>query len=174
MPVRCDLHVNGGHRRAVLSLKPAETWDHLTLRLATLVLFWGLDMKPELSAKHPALEAFDFLPDAVGFNEAGEIALWVECGNVTKNKLDKITRRLPGARLVVLKETLDEARRLRRDAADALARGERIEIWAWPPGAFALWRDAVADVVEVYGEVEDRSLNLVINNVPLAVDLACA
>jgi hypothetical protein len=49
--------------------------------------------------------------------------------------------------------------------------GDRIEIWTWPEGAFATWLRAMEDKTELYGEAHERSFNLVVNQVPYAVDL---
>lgn len=171
MNIRCDFHVNNGHRRYVVAVLPEETRDHVALRLSALLFFWKDDPKPELSLKHPALAGQEFKPDLIALNEAGEISLWVECGNVSMNKLDKLTRRYPGARLVALKADEASARRLRRDARERIARHELLDIWAWPKEAFKHWAGAVHETLSVFGEADHRSLNLVANDVPIAADL---
>ena len=169
--IRCDLHINGDQRKIVMACRPEETRDHLALRLSAFLFFWSYDPKTELSLKHPALAGQEFFPDLVALNEAGEIGLWVECGNVTLNKLDKLIRRYPHARLAVLKATEAEGRRLRRDLSDSVNRHGNVEIFAWPADPFRLWSQALADVVEVFGEAGPTSLNLVINDTPLVADL---
>jgi len=155
----------------VMSVQKEETREHVALRLAAFALFWGYDPKAELSLKHPALVGQEFRPDLIALNEGGEIVLWLECGNVSLNKLDKLTRRYPSARLAVLKATAPEARRMRRDLTEGVPRQDAIEIFAWPGDSFKEWMHAVGETVTMVGETTDRSLNLVINDVPVAVDL---
>ena len=121
--------------------------------------------------KHPALLGQEYIPDLMALNEAGEVSLWVECGKTTINKLAKVSRRFRWARLVVLKETEREALQMREVVDAELGAKAGVEIVAWPAGTFKEWLGALADKVEVYGEAGDLSLNLTVNEHPLAVDL---
>lgn len=172
MKIRCDLHVNGGHRKLLLVPQAEETAEHLGLKLAGILLFWDAALKLDISQKHPALADQKFKPDLVGFNEAGEVSLWVECGNVSLNKLDKLTRRWPHARLVVLKPSLAEGKRLRAELEDQVSRQDALEIWCWPEQPLRDWTRALQETVVVVGEVQDRSISVVINDVPVLADLA--
>lgn len=169
MRLRCELQINGGSRTLQLMAGPNEPEEHLALKLAACLLFW--DRQPILDAgpKTPGLEHFDFSPDLIAKDAAGDVILWVECGSTTMNKLDKLPKRLPRARIVVLKETVREAERLRREL-DAAGTGRRIEILAWPDGAFREWTERVGQKAEIYGEAGELSLNLVLNEHPTCVD----
>ncbi|HOW27418.1 MAG TPA: YaeQ family protein [Elusimicrobiota bacterium] len=171
MRIRCDIHLNGGHRRLLLVSQQEETLEHLALKLAGFILFWDSDPTVEVSLKNPALAGQEFRPDLVAFNDAGDIALWVECGNVTMHKLNKLSRRYSQARVVVLKEQSSEAQRLRKEVAGQLTHHHRVEILGWPPGEFGRWRDALREDTHVMGEATGHSLNLVLNEIPFAVDL---
>lgn len=171
MNIRCDFHVNNGHRRYVVSVLPEETQEHIALRLSALLFFWRDDPKAELSMKHPALAGQEFRPDLIALNDAGEISLWVECGNTSLNKLDKLTRRYPHARIVALKSDEAAGRRLRRDAEDQISRHALIDIWAWPKDAFSQWKAVLQETMTVIGEANAHSLNLVANDVPIVADL---
>lgn len=170
MAFRCDLHVNGGHRRLILAARPEETLDHLALKLSAYLLFWSDEPVVDPSAKHPALSDQEHRPDLLALDVQGGARLWIECGRVSLNKLDKVTRRFPRARLAVVRESVEEGRRLRRDLAEKRLR-RAPDILAWPRDAFRAWRDALDDLTEVFGESGPRSLNLTINRTPLAVDL---
>lgn len=173
MNLRCDLHVNGRQKKLVLASQPEETFDHLALKLAAYLFFWKEEPVADPSLKHPALLGQEFRPALMALNDSGEVRLWIECGHVSLNKLDKLTRRFPHARWVVLKATPEEGRRLRRDLTDKEVR-RWIDIWAWPGDSFRQWRNAVEEKVEVFGETQEHMMNLTVNNVPLAVDLvAC-
>ncbi len=173
MKIRCDLHINHGHRKLILAPQPQETLEHLALKLAAYLLFWAYDPKVELSPKHPALAQQEFRPDLIALDEAGEVRLWVECGNVTLHKLDKLIRRYPAARLCVLKATEAEGKRLRNDLREQVPRQERVEVLCWP-GPFSLWSRALEEKTHAVGETSETSLNLVMNETAVAVDLVRA
>jgi uncharacterized protein YaeQ len=168
--IRCDLFLNGGHRRLLLVSQPQETLEHLALKLSAFLLFWDHDPSVEISLRHPALAGQEFRPDLAAFDVGGGIALWVECGNVALHKLGKLARRYPEARLAVVKASRAEAVKLRQDLEDE-ERAARIEIISWPQGAFAQWTRALSETVHVVGEASGLSLNLVLNETPVAVDL---
>lgn len=171
MAFRCDIHLNGGHRKLILAAKPDEPTTHLALKLAAFVLCWENNPIVDPSAKHPALLNQEFRPDLMVLDAGGGVALWVECGPTSLNKLEKIPRRFPHARFLVIRESFREGERLRRDLNDRLRRGD-VAVWSWREEDFALWSGALEEKTEIFGETSGRSLNLVINRTPLAVDLA--
>lgn len=175
MQIRCHIQLGGQSKKLVLVSQENETPQHLALKLAAFVLFFDWNPMAEVSAKHPAVAGQEFKPDLIALNVAGEIRLWLECGNVTTNKLDKISRRYREARLVVLKENEREARNLRKWLdKDDVHRQERIEIWAFPEKQFDAWMEAMDDNVEIFGEKAERSLNLVANGRPFCFDFLTA
>lgn len=170
MALRCDIHLNGGHRKLILAAKPEEPPAHLALKLAAFVLCWEDNPIVDPSAKHPALLNQEFRPDLMALDAGGGVALWVECGPTSLNKLEKLPRRFPHARFLVIKENPREGERLRRDLNDRLSRGT-VAVWSWREEDFSLWKSALDEKIEIFGESTGRSLNLVINATPLAVDL---
>lgn len=173
MKIRCDLHVNGDHRRLVLAGQESETFEHLALKLGAFLLLWEYDPKVHLTTDHPALQGQPFKPDLMALDETGAVRLWAECGRVSLHKLDKLTRRYPTAKLLVLKASEDEAKRLRKDASEGLDRSALLEIWGWPAAEFKRWQSAVAASDQAYavGETYGRTLNLVLNETPIDVEL---
>lgn len=174
MKLRCDLEVNGGSRRLLICQGPSEPEEHLALRLAAYLMFWDADPVIDASTKTPALADYEFLPDLLVLDDAGEIKVWVECDSVTMNKLQKLTRRLPKhrGRIIVLKPTAYAAQRLREEIAGQLDKPERIEILAFPEGAFKEWATAVGEKTDVVGEASESALNAVVNEVPFSVELS--
>lgn len=172
MKVRCDLHLNGGSRKLLLVARPDEPGAHLAHKLAAALLFWDEDPIVDASHKTPALAQFEFLPDLIALDDAGDVKLWVECGSTTMHKLSKLIRRLPYARLVVMKETPRDAARLRKEVGEQLDKPERVEILSWPDGAFSEWARNVFEKTEVYGEGGGLMLNLVLNDHPIVVEFA--
>ncbi len=170
MNIRADLNINGGARKPFLSIGPSEPADHLAHRLAAYILFWDYAPILDASTKTPALAAFEFLPDLLAVDDAGEAALWVECGTVTLHKLTKITRRMPRARLVVMKESEREAARLREILNEQFDRPEKVEILAWPEKTYKQWAAAVSDKTEAVGEASGLLMNLVMNETIFVVE----
>lgn len=173
MKIRADLSINGGERKVLLVSGPSEPDDHLAHRLAACILFWDAEPILDASVKTPALADYEFLPDLIGLNAAGEAVLWVECGSVTMNKLTKITRRLPRARLVIMKETERQASELRRDLLASFDRPEKVEILAWPDKTYKEWARAVAaksDKTEVFGEASGHMINVVMNEAMFVIE----
>lgn len=171
MKIRADLNLNGGHRKLVLVPGENEKDEHLALKLAAYLLFWDSELVVDASVKHPALRGQDYRPDLLGVDESGSVGAWVECGNTTLNKLFKALRRWPSARVIVLKEDPARAKRIRSDLAAEVAGSERVEVLAFPAGAFAEWRGRLGEKVEVYGEAGGLSFNLVVNETVFMADL---
>lgn len=170
MKLRCDLNLNGSARLVNIVQGPNEPESHLALKLSAYLLFWDYEPILDASVKIPVLADYEFLPDLLALEPDGGPKLWVECGSVTMHKLTKVTRRMPQARLVVLKETPREAKRLREELAAQFDRPEKVEILAWPEGGFKLWTTQVQEKSEVYGEAGGLSLNLVINEHVVSVE----
>lgn len=172
MRLRCDLNVNGGSRKLVLMTGPNELDSHLPLKLAACLLFWDQEPIVDASTKTPALANYDFLPDVVALDDSGAIKLWVECGSTTLNKLTKLCRRVPEGqgRIVVLKETLRDAQRLRRDVEAQLDKPHRVEILYWPESSFSAWCAALSEKAEVFGEASESMINAVVNETPVCVE----
>lgn len=171
MKIRCDLHVNGSSRKLILVPDLNETPEHLALKLSAYVLFWDEQPIVEASSRHPALQGQEFVPDLMALEEDGSIGLWVECGQVTLHKLEKLTRRLPVSRIVVMTSSERSALRLRQDLRERLDRQEKVEILAWPSHEFKAWLAALLEKTEVYGEGGGLLLNIVVNEHPLAAEL---
>ena len=170
MKIRGELHLNGREFKVILVARPEEKADHLAMKLAAVAMFMSSNPIVEPSADHPALQQADFRPDVMTLNDGGEIVLWIECGEVSVNKLDKVTRRFPSARIIVIKSRARQATQL-RDMLSDIRNGARIEIWTWPDGAFDQWLRAMQDKTEIFGEADEKSFNLVVNHEPYVTDL---
>jgi hypothetical protein len=169
--IRCDLHLNGENRKLLLVPGPNEIGERLALKLAAFLLFWRFDPKVDASVKTPALTRFEFLPDVVALDEGGEIVLWVDCQTTTMNKLDKLIKRLPYARIIVFKEDERGAARLRADVTAKLEKAERIEIVCFPGAQFKDWVSCLREKTEVFGESGELMINAVVNEVPLVAEM---
>jgi hypothetical protein len=171
MKIHCDLHLGDQLQKIYLVPRPEEKDDHIALKLAGLVMFHRANPIVEPSSDHPSLNGFTHRPDLCVLDEGGGMSIWIECGNVSLNKLDKVLRRFSYGRVVVIKPDLREAGKLRKDLAEAVKNSERIEIWAWSEKEFDGWFKAIAEKTEVFGEAEERNFNLVINETPYVAEL---
>ena len=148
-----------------------QTTELLALKLAAFVLFFKLNPSVDISSKNPAMAGQEFKPDLVALDEGGQIQLWVECGNVTTHKLDKLIRRYRNARIVALKARPREAENLRRALAkNEISNSERVEVRAFPSGQFEEWLKVLDDSVEIVGESSEHGFNLVANSIPFNFD----
>lgn len=170
MKIRCDLTFNGETRKPYLVSGPSEPDDHLAHRIAAFILFWKDNAMVDATTNTPALANFEFLPDLLAVNDAGEATVWIECGTVTMNKLTKVTRRMPRARIVIMKENERAAQDLRRDLDAQFDRPERVEILAWPGNTYKEWAQAVGDSIEAFGDADGRSINAVVNEKIMVIE----
>ena len=171
MKIRCDIHLESGDSKLILAPKPEEKVDHLALKLAGFLMFLPMGPVVEPSSDHPSLFGYDVKPDVMAMDAGGDILLWLECGEVSINKLDKVSRRLVRGRIVVLKKSLREAKQLRERMGDEVRQSQRVEVWTWPAGEFERWVGAMQEKTEIFGEAHEKSFNLVVNETPYAVDL---
>lgn len=171
MQIRCSIHLGQAQKKLVLVSQENETVDNMALKLAAFVLFLDQNVQVDISSKNPAIADQEFRPDLIALNPAGETKLWVECGNVSTHKLDKLIRRNRNARIAVIKRNAREARNL-REAFDKndIQNSERVEIFAFPEGQFEEWRSILDDTVEIYGEPAGHGFNLVANAVAFNFD----
>lgn len=171
MRIRCRAHLSGADRLWHLVSVREETFDHLALKLAACLMLHDQDPVSEPSPRHPALQGQDFRPDVMSLDVGGYIRLWLECGQVSLHKIEKVARRFPNARIVALKRTPREARQFRDFLREDAKQAVRAEVWAFPEGRFAEWRNALGEDTQVVGEAGERSLNVVVNDHPFVVEL---
>jgi uncharacterized protein YaeQ len=172
--IRADLRVNDGWRKLVLVAISTERPEHLGLKLAAYLSFWFDELTLEASSKHPALAGTPFRPDLLGTDITGAISIWVECGNTTNNKLAKVLRKWPDARVAVFKQSESEARRYREDLTKNVPRSERVEIYAWKDGVFKEWMDCLSEKIDIFGDCGGVMFNLVVGEFIFMHDLVKA
>lgn len=170
MYLRCDLNINGGRKNLLIVPRHDETSEHSALKLAAVLLFWDRELFLEATVNHPALSNCPFTPDLMALDEAGAVSLWCECGNTSLNKLVKVVRKVPGARILVLRESPEEAVSTRRLLAAETKKHDKVEILAWPKEEFERWQRVVGETNDAIGETTERSMSLVLNGQVFAVD----
>ncbi len=164
MQYRCSLQINQRSKKLVLTGQDNETPENMALKLAAAILFFDMNPIVDVSMKHPQIIGQEFRPDLLCLTEFGETAAWIECGNVTTHKLDKLLRRNRNARIIVVKSSVREARNLRNAfEKNDVANSDRAEIYAFPDGVFDQWLAIMDESVDVIGESEHGAFNLVAN-----------
>ena len=164
MQFRCNIQVNQRTKKLVLTGQNTETLENMALKLAAYVLFFDMNPIVDVSMKHHAIIGQEFRPDLLCLTEFGETAAWIECGNVTTHKLDKLLRRNRNARIIVVKSSVREAKNLRAAfEKNDIANSDRAEIYAFPEGIFEQWTGMMDDSIDVIGESEHGAFNLVAN-----------
>ena len=173
MKIRCDVNLNGHSEKVILVARPEEKADHLALKLAAYALFLGraTHRRHLLRSSRFGLDGI-FVPIfAQGLNEAGRrSACGSNAAEVSINKLDKVAKRFPYARIVVLKEKRIPSRALARAGFPEVVRNSgayrNLVLASREPSL--RWLNALQEKTELFGETEERSLNLVINDVAYA------
>src|SRR5258706_7782137 len=82
--------------KLIVALEPEESLEHLTLRL----LAWCVLYRPELEFARGPFDAG--AADLWAHDLTGRVALWVECGAVTGEKLRRVVRHQRGAEVHVV------------------------------------------------------------------------
>jgi uncharacterized protein YaeQ len=161
--IRSSIHLDEKSYTLPLSPVLQETDDHLVLKLAAFVFFHeqvpAVISSPQQSA---ALTGQDFAPDLMTVDDTNQVTLWIECGKTTLHKLDKVTKRFRGARIVMLLAHPHEAGQMAESLEDE--GNTRIELWSFKQGEFARWKSLVQEQNDIIGEATETSMNLVMNS----------
>jgi hypothetical protein len=110
-----------------LHKRGGESRDHVVLKLLGALLIAEPSADAALAVEAP-LRVVGYKPDVVVTGADGRPTAWVECGDVSVHKLDRLTRALgDGVVVQVLKKGEKPARELRRALHD-IARPARVVV----------------------------------------------
>jgi len=172
MKLRFDLNINCHRRGLLLCPREDETWEHAAMRLCGIVFFWSYAPVAEAPMDMPAMENMALRADLVGFDSTGEITLWAECGETDAGRMSNLVKRVPStARLALLAGSHAEGKKFRQQLDKKVRNSGRVEVLAWQEHEFLRWVAAMKEDNFIVGEADGRSLNLVFNDIPFAVDL---
>lgn len=168
MKIRSSIHLNGDSANLNLFPTIQETVEHLVLKLAGSLFFFGWRPTIETGATHPALQSQEYYPDLMATDEGGQITLWIECGKTTSHKLEKASKRFRQARILVLTpQPLQGEQQAKMVKEENL----RVEVWSFDRGEYDRWLQLVRDRNDIIGESTESTLNLVINAQPYMTQL---
>jgi hypothetical protein len=120
-------------RKIIVGQEETETEEHVLLKLLGFVLFYReqIQIEPRLDDDN-----IPFRPDVIAFDYTLRPTLWVECGECSVSKLDRLAVKVPDAEIWVVKRSRDEAENLRRAMGKGELRTNRYGIVAFDHGMF--------------------------------------
>jgi uncharacterized protein YaeQ len=117
----------------IIGQNDTETVAHVVLKLLGYVLFYRERLQIEGNIHN---DSIPFQPDLVWLDYELRPKLWIECGECSVSKLNKLAVKVPEAEIWVLKRSLAQAEHLRAAMEkDELRRG-RYQLLAFDPEMF--------------------------------------
>ena len=119
--------------KLIVGRRETETPKHVLLKFLAYVLFFRerLQLDTELHDDN-----IPFVPNLVQLDYELRPALWVECGECSVAKLDKLAVKAPEAEIWVVKSSPDEAEELWQAMRKADLRRDRYKLLALDAGMF--------------------------------------
>lgn len=112
-------------RRIIIGQSDTETPAHVLLKFLGFVLFHRERLQIEVNLH---MDSIPFVPDLVQLDYELRPKLWVECGECSVAKLDKLAVKVPEAEIWVLKRSATDAEQLHRAMAKADLRRDRYSL----------------------------------------------
>jgi uncharacterized protein YaeQ len=119
--------------RVFIGRKETETTKHVLLKFLGFVLFHRERLQIEAQLHD---DNIPFTPDLVQLDYTMRPALWVECGEVSVAKLEKLAVKVPEAEIWIVKRSPGEAETLLRDMARHDLRRNRYRVVVFDPEMF--------------------------------------
>ncbi len=120
-------------RKILIAQHDGETVAHVTLRLLAFLIFWRPRLQLETNLHQ---DDIPFVPDLAQFDYQSRLALWVECGECTTAKLDKLAVKCHDAEIWVVRRSLTEVEQLAHAMRKADLREDRYSLLALDPEMF--------------------------------------
>lgn len=133
-------------RKVIIGCQDTETTRHVLLKLFGYLLFHRerLLIEPRLHDDN-----IPFRPDLVELDYQMRPQLWVECGECSVQKLDKLAVKVPEAAIWVIKRSPSEVDELMRGMRKARLREDRYDLLALDPLLFDEVRNLLGSRNEV-------------------------
>ncbi len=117
--------------KIVVSQSQNETLDHVLLKALAFVIFHGDRLRLEVDLKMPGVP---FVPDLVSLALDGRPELWIECGEVSLHKLEKLTLKLNDTDIWIVKKSAGEVSKTVELARRNIKRLGRVRLLTFDPG----------------------------------------
>ena len=111
--------------KIVVGQEEIETTNHVMLKLLAYVLFYRERLQLEVNLHQ---DSIPFKPGLVQLDYELRPKLWVECGECSVAKLDKLAVKVPEAEIWVVKKSPDEVDSLMRGMAKEKLRRDRYHL----------------------------------------------
>ena len=133
-------------RRIIIGQKDTETTAHVLLKFLGFVLFHRERLQMEINLHQ---DSIPFVPDLVQLDYELRPKLWVECGDCSVAKLDKLAVKVPEAEIWVMKRSAADADHLHRALARAGLRRDRDSLIGLDEAMF----DEMGDLLQTRNEL---------------------
>ena len=158
-------------RKLIIGCHGTETTRHVLLKLFGYLLFHRnrLLMEPRLNDDN-----IPFRPDLVELDYQLRPVLWVECGECSVQKLDKLAVKVPEAEIWVIKRAPGEVEELMHGMRKGRLREDRYNLLALDPALFDEARDRLGtrnEILWVNGDVNPPVMQFDLNG--LWFDMEC-
>ena len=117
----------------IIGQDDTETIAHVVLKVLGFVLFYRERLQIEGNIHN---DSIPFQPDLVWLDYELRPKLWIECGECSVSKLNKLAVKVPEAEIWVLKRSLAQAEHLRAAMEKENLRRGRYQLLAFDPEMF--------------------------------------
>lgn len=119
--------------KIIIGCRETETIYHVGLKLIAFVYFFRERLQIEADLQN---DNIPFTPDLAQMDYEMRPILWIECGECTVNKLDKLAVKVPEAEIWIVKRSLSAAASLMKGMAREELRANRYNVLALDEQAF--------------------------------------
>ena len=148
------------HRdKRVLGADPSELPWHIALKLLGLLLFFdpGLQVEQGLG--------WHYKPDLLSLDAEGRVRLWIDCGNISVRKVDRVANKVGAkGRFALLRCQRQDAALLLRLLEGRVRHPERVELLYFDDGFVDRFAGALGTTNEIEAERTDVRLEMVLRN----------
>ena len=118
-------------KKLILVKNINERREHVVLKLLAYLLFYEPRLKIECDI------GMHYRLDLVIEGDHGVPELWIDCGQVSLEKADKLSRKLKSSRVIFIKESAAEMERFRKTLEKKVEHAARIEYLSFDSGFVA-------------------------------------
>jgi len=118
-------------RKLILVKNVGERREHIVLKLISYILFYEdrLKIEPDLGTHYK--------PDLAVEGEHGVAEVWIDCGQISLEKAEKLSKKARATRLIFVKESLEELIRFKATVDKKAEHADRIEYMAFDSGVIS-------------------------------------
>ena len=117
--------------KIVVSQSQNEKLDHVLLKALAIVIFHSDRLRLDVDVELPRVP---FVPDLITLALDGRPELWIECGEVSLHKLEKLTLKLGDADIWIVKKNAGEVSKTVEQARRNIRRLSRVRLLTFDPG----------------------------------------